>query len=267
LTEAGPGDPNNDCGPPMIPLHDDNPTSLRPLVTVALIVACTLVFLWQITLPARQAQAAVYAFGMIPAVLFGDAKLPPELVAIPAVASLITSMFLHGGWLHLIGNMLYLWIFGNNIEDAMGHGRFIAFYLLCGVAAAMTQAVQDPASAIPMIGASGAIGGVLGGYIVLFPRARILVLVPLGVIFFTWRIPALVVLGVWFAVQFLMSSMSPGATGGVATWAHIGGFVAGMILIIPFRDKRFALFGGPRRAGAASRPRSSRKSTLRGPWG
>ncbi|HEY5598410.1 MAG TPA: rhomboid family intramembrane serine protease [Kiloniellales bacterium] len=251
----------------MIPLHDDNPTSIRPLVTIALIVACTLVFLWQVSLPGPRAQGAVYAFGMIPAVLFGDAELPPDLVAVPAAVSLITSMFLHGGWLHLIGNMLYLWIFGNNIEDAMGHGRFIAFYLLCGIAAALTQAVQDPSSTVPMIGASGAIGGVLGGYIVLFPRARILVLVPLGVIFFTWRVPALVVLGIWFALQFLLSTMSTGAPGGVATWAHVGGFVAGLILIVPFRDKRFALFGRHRAPAAGGRSGPGRRSHLRGPWG
>jgi len=257
----------------MIPLHDDNPTSIRPLVTIALIVACTLVFLWQVSLSARDAQIAVYAFGMIPAVLFGDAELPATLATIPATVSLLTSMFMHGGWMHLIGNMLYLWIFGNNVEDSMGHGRFIVFYLLCGIAAALTQAVQDPASVVPMIGASGAIGGILGGYIVLFPHARILVLVPLGVVFFTMRIPALVVLGIWFALQFFLSTMSgTGAPGGVATWAHVGGFVAGLILIAPFRYKRFPLFGRLRRAGAASRPRASRprprgRSNLRGPWG
>ncbi len=251
----------------MIPLHDDNPTSIRPLVTIALIVACTLVFLWQVSLPAQQAQAAVYAFGMIPAVLFGDAELPPDLVTVPAAVSLITSMFLHGGWLHLIGNMLYLWIFGNNVEDSMGHGRFIAFYLLCGIAAALTQAVQDPSSTVPMIGASGAIGGVLGGYVMLFPHARILVLMPVGVIFFTLRVPALVVLGIWFALQFLLSTMGAGVPGGVATWAHVGGFVAGLILIVPFRDKRFPLFARPRRPAAGGRPRPGRRSHLRGPWG
>jgi membrane associated rhomboid family serine protease len=164
--------------------------------------------------------------------------------------------------------MLYLWIFGNNIEDSMGHARFLAFYLLCGVAAALTQAAQDPASVVPMIGASGAIGGVLGGYILLFPRARILVLVPLGIVFFTMRIPALVVLGIWFALQFLLSTMSgTGAPGGVATWAHVGGFVAGLILIGPFRDKRFPMFGGPRRAAAGRKSRPGGRSGLRGPWG
>jgi membrane associated rhomboid family serine protease len=161
-------------------------------------------------------------------------------------------MFLHGGWMHLIGNMLYLWIFGNNVEDAMGHVRFPIFYLLCGIAAALAQGFYDPNSAVPMIGASGAIGGVLGGYLLLYPRARVLVLIPLG--FFTQliRIPALAVLGFWFVLQFIQSALSSGEGGGVAYWAHIGGFVAGMVLILVFRDKGIPLLGRPRR---------------RGPWG
>ena len=152
---------------------------------------------------------------------------------------------LHGGLMHLLGNMLYLWIFGNNIEDSMGHVRFIIFYLLCGIAAALAQALQDPASTVPMIGASGAIGGVLGGYLMLFPRARVLVLVPLGFFMHTLRVPALFVLGIWFVMQFLYSAMTTGQPGGVAYWAHIGGFVAGAILIIPFRSSEFPLFSGP----------------------
>jgi len=134
----------------MIPLHDDNPTHIFPVVTVGLIVVCVLVFFWQLSLPGQASQQAVYSFGLIPAVLFGDARLPAELVAVPPALSVLTSMFLHGGWMHLIGNMLYLWIFGNNIEDSMGHARFIVFYVLCGVAAALTQALQDPASIIPI---------------------------------------------------------------------------------------------------------------------
>lgn len=237
----------------MIPLHDDNPTTLMPLVTVGLIVACTAVFLWQVTLPPGAAERAVYAYGMIPAVLFGERELPAEVAAIPATLSVLTSMFLHGGWMHLIGNMLYLWIFGNNVEDAMGHGRFVVFYLLCGLAAALAQAFQDPGSAVPMIGASGAIGGVLGAYVLLYPRARVLVLVPLGFFFYTLRIPAMIVLGLWFGLQFLSSALSAGQVGGVAYWAHIGGFVAGMVLILPFRKKGFPLFAGPRGGRAAPR--------------
>jgi rhomboid family protein len=255
----------------MIPLHDDNPTSRFPYVTIGLIAASTLVFLWQQSLPPAAAQQAVYSFGMIPAVLFGEARLSAELAAVPAMLSVLTSMFMHGGWMHLIGNMLYLWIFGNNIEDATGHGRFIAFYLLSGVAAAMSQALQDPASAVPMIGASGAIGGVLGAYAVLFPRARVLVLVPLGFFITTIRIPAMLVLGFWFVLQFVQTAMTPAGAGGVAYWAHIGGFLAGIVLIVPLKGKGFPLFGRPRsRAPGARRtvtriPRSGRRG--RGPWG
>ncbi len=251
----------------MIPLHDDNPTTRFPFVTIGLIAASTLVFLWQRTLPPGAAEQAVYSFGMIPAVLFGEARLSADLVAVPAMLSVLTSMFMHGGWMHLIGNMLYLWIFGNNIEDATGHGRFIAFYLLSGVAAAMSQALQDPASTVPMIGASGAIGGVLGAYALLFPRARVLVLIPLGFFITTIRVPALLVLGFWIVLQFVQSAMTPAGGGGVAYWAHIGGFLAGLALIVPLKGKGFPLFGGSgsRARRATTRiPRSGHRR--RGPW-
>jgi len=205
----------------MIPLHDDNPTTLTPVVTIALIAICVLVFLWQLSLPPGAAERAIYSFGLIPAVLLGKAQLPPEVAAVPAELSVVTSMFLHGWLLHLGGNMLYLWIFGNNVEDSMGHGRFVAFYLLCGLAAALMQAFQAPDSTVPMIGASGAIGGVLGGYIMLFPRARVLVLLPLVVFITVIRVPAVIVLGLWFALQFLLSATTAGQAGGVAHWAHI----------------------------------------------
>jgi membrane associated rhomboid family serine protease len=263
----------------MIPIKDDNPTVLTPYVTIGLIVACALIFFWQISLSPRAAQLAVYAYGMIPAVLFGKAQLPPEIATIPAEASVLTSMFLHGGWLHLIGNMLYLWIFGNNVEDAMGHGRFVAFYLLCGVAAALAQVAQDPGSTVPMIGASGAIAGVLGGYAMLFPRAHVLVLIPIGFFIAPLRIPALVVLGFWFVLQFIQSALTPMAAGGVAHWAHVGGFLTGLVLIVPFRSKAFPLFGGPRtnphRFAAGGPPRghygrtpwgSARRGPRKGPW-
>ena len=151
----------------MFPLHDDNPTQTVPYVTWALITACVLAFLWQQSL-GDAVQSAVYAFGMIPAVLLDIKSLPPELDLLPAWMTVLTSMFLHGGWMHLIGNMLYLWIFGNNVEDAMGHGRFLAFYLLCGIIAALSQVAMNTASEVPMVGASGAISGVLGAYILLF---------------------------------------------------------------------------------------------------
>ena len=254
----------------MIPLHDDNPTQRFPMLTIGLIALCVLVFLWQVTLPPQAAQAAVYSFGMIPAVVFGEAVLTAELAAVPPALSVVTSMFMHGGWMHLIGNMLYLWIFGNNIEDSMGHVRFIAFYLLCGTAAAFAQAFQDPSSTVPMIGASGAIGGVLGGYALLFPHARVLVLIPIGFIMTTVRIPALWVLGFWFVLQFVQSAMSADTGGGgVAYWAHIGGFLAGLILIPFFKDRSVPLFGRGRnrRAGPTSSMRIPRSgSRRRGPW-
>jgi len=154
-------------------------------------------------------------------------------------------MFLHGGWMHLIGNMLYLWIFGNNVEDVMGHVRFIFFYLLCGIAAVFTQAFPNPQSDIPMIGASGAISGVLGAYLLLYPHARILVAIPFGFYIHTTRLPAGIVLGFWFILQLISSALS-GGQGGVAFGAHIGGFVMGMILILFFRHKGVRLFAPAR---------------------
>jgi|SRR5436190_13753088 len=214
----------------MIPLRDDNPTRTWPVVTVALIVLCSLVFLWQLSLSTNGQQQAAYLFGFIPAVVFGNAQLEGQWI--PAGATIITSMFLHGGWLHLIGNMLYLWIFGDNIEDRLGRGRFVAFYLLCGAVAALGQGLADARSEVPMIGASGAISGVLGAYLVLYPRAKVLVLVPLLIFITTVRVPALVVLGIWFAGQLLSSlAAAPGSGGGVAFAAHVGGFVAGVVLI------------------------------------
>src|SRR5262245_58639358 len=134
----------------MIPLRDDNPSTIAPVVTVLFIVACVLVFLWQVSLWPARGQQIVYALGVIPAVLLGQRELPPELVLVPPAATMFTSMFMHGGWMHLIGNMLYLWIFGDNVEDSMGHGRFVVFYLLCGLAAVLAQALPEPGSTIPM---------------------------------------------------------------------------------------------------------------------
>jgi membrane associated rhomboid family serine protease len=220
----------------MIPLKDDNPTHTIPLVNYALLASCIAVFLWQVSLGA-QAQAAIYAYGLIPDVLLGDAKLPPELRAVPAWMTVFTSMFMHGGFLHLLGNMLYLWIFADNVEDRMGHGRFIVFYLLCGIGAALAQALPDPDSQIPMVGASGAISGVLGAYLLMFPRAHVLVLIPLGLFTQLVRLPAMLVLGLWFGMQ-LLSEMYAQEGAGVAFRAHIGGFVAGMLLLPIFRKRR-----------------------------
>ena len=247
----------------MFPIHDDNPTHRTPIVTVALIVSCIAIFFWQVSLGPQAGAAAVYSFGFIPALLFTDASLPSDLAVIPPSATLFTSMFLHGGFMHLAGNMLYLWVFGNNIEDVCGHGRFLAFYLGCGVGAAFAQALPDPGSQVPMIGASGAISGVLGAYLLLFPHARLHVLIPFG---FLWvhTLPAGWLLAFWFVFQLLSGLWSDPGQAGVAFWAHIGGFVAGMALIFVFRDRRFKVGGGRR---ATTRGRSRLPRTRSGPWG
>ena len=230
----------------MFPIHDDNPTRITPYVTYALLSACVLIFLWQVSL-GDAAQQAVYSFGVIPSVLFATRSLPVELEILPAWLTIFSSMFLHGGWMHLIGNMLYLWVFGNNVEDAMGHKRFILFYLSCGLLAALTQAVLNPDSEIPMIGASGAISGVLGAYVLLHPHARILVVIPIGILIYTPWIAAYWVLGFWFVLQLINSLISDSDMGGVAYGAHIGGFVAGMLLIPFFKYRHVPLFSPAKR--------------------
>ncbi|MDH3309948.1 MAG: rhomboid family intramembrane serine protease [Gammaproteobacteria bacterium] len=230
----------------MIPLHDDNPTTIKPFLTIAFIVSCSVIFLWQLSLGTRGFEMAVYRLGVIPAALLGDKTLPPELAMVPPTLTVFTSMFMHGGWMHLIGNMLYLWIFGNNIEDAMGHVRFVVFYLLCGIAAVFAQALPNMESTIPMIGASGAISGVLGAYLLLFPRAHVLVLVPLGFFTRTMYLPAMVVLGFWFLLQLINSALADPGQGGVAFGAHIGGFIAGMVLLPLFKYRHVRLFTPPR---------------------
>jgi len=238
----------------MIPLKDDNPTEIKPIVTIGLIMTCVLVFLYQVSLPGKLGEIFVYQYGAIPAVVFGYADLPAEMVAVSPYGSLVTSMFLHGGWMHLIGNMMYLWIFGNNIEDVMGHVKFIVFYVLCGILAALSHAAIDSGSAVPMVGASGAISGVLGAYLLLYPHARVLVLIPLGFFSQMIYVPAGIVLGLWFLLQLLSGGMSVGHQGGgVAFFAHIGGFLSGMALI-PFFKHSHVRFFNP----AHSHPRSWR---------
>lgn len=231
----------------MIPLHDDNPTERTPIVTIAFIATCVLVFFYQASLSAGSGETFVFQYGAIPALVFGEAESPEMGIAIPAYATLITSMFLHGGWMHLIGNMLYLWVFGNNIEDVMGHAKYIGFYVACGILAALSHALTDPSSAIPMVGASGAISGVLGAYLLLFPRARVLVMMPyVG----TTRVAAGFVLGMWFVMQLLSGGMSIGSSGGgIAFFAHIGGFLAGMVLIGLFKRPDVPFFAPARRGG------------------
>ena len=227
----------------MIPLKDDNPTEIKPIVTIVFIVACVLVFLRQVSLPPKLGEIFVYQYGAIPAVVFGYADLPQEIAAVSAYGSLISSMFLHGGWMHLIGNMMYLWIFGNNIEDVMGHVRFVVFYGLCGILAALSHAVIDTGSTVPMVGASGAISGVLGAYLLLYPRARVLVLIPFGFFSQVVYVPAGIVLGLWFVMQLFSGGMSIGHEGGgVAFFAHVGGFIAGMVLIPFFKYSHVRFF-------------------------
>tara|TARA_B100002003_G_scaffold242276_1_gene265103 strand:- start:20 stop:688 length:669 start_codon:yes stop_codon:yes gene_type:complete len=219
----------------VIPLHDDNPTRSISIITIALIAVCGAVFLVQVTAEPRAAIELIYRFGVIPTVLLGDAELPEALGALPAWATVVSSMFLHGGWLHMLGNMLYLWLFGNNIEDAMGHGRFVVFYLVCGILATLAHGIAEPGSEIPTIGASGAISGVLGAYLVLYPRARVLVLIFLGFFVQTVRLPAVIVLGFWIVLQLFSAVTQSAEASGVAVFAHIGGFVAGMALINLFK--------------------------------
>lgn len=226
----------------MIPLHDENPTHQPGYVTWTLMALCIGVFALQFSAPQIAAQNLVLSFGLIPAVLNDIALLPAEINKIPAELSIVTSMFLHGGFMHLAGNMLYLFIFGNNIEDCMGKVRFIIFYLLCGTAAAYGQVLYHPESTIPMIGASGAISGVLGAYLLVYPRAKVLVLIPLGFIMQTIRMPAGIVLLIWFGIQIFSSLSAEPGTPGVAWYAHIGGFIAGCVLIPIFKYKSVPLF-------------------------
>lgn len=230
----------------MIPLKDDNPTRIVPFVSWIILGVCVLVFLWQLSLGPRGNQEAVYALGVIPAVLLEGARLPPEIALIRPELTIFTSMFMHGGWLHLIGNMLYLWIFSDNVEDSMGHVRFVIFYLACGTVAVFAQALPDPGSTIPMIGASGAISGVLGAYLLLYPHAKVVVLIPLGFFSQVVLLPAGIVLALWFGLQLLQSALTPKGAAGIAFGAHIGGFIAGMALISLFKSKRVRLLNPPR---------------------
>lgn len=218
----------------MVPLRDDNPTSSKPRVTIALIIINIFVFLFQINLGPKQLEIFWNVFAIVPIQLTASFR---GLLEFPLLEwmTLITSQFLHGGFLHIGGNMLYLWVFGNNIEDQLGHVRFLIFYLGCGALAGLTQWIFDPASGVPTLGASGAIAGIMGAYILRFPRAQIVTLIPLLFFFFTIRIPALYFLGFWFIQQALYGLLSLGGevnvgSGGVAYWAHAGGFVFGLIL-------------------------------------
>lgn len=219
----------------MIPLRDENPSTTRPIVTWLIILACVLVFLYTSSLPEALANRFIASFGAVPAAVTGRTGGG----GLHGYATLVTSMFLHGGWLHLIGNMLYLWIFGDNVEDLMGHGGFLIFYLITGIAAAASHIALNATSTLPLVGASGAISGVLGGYLVLFPRARIISIIPLLYVFRIVAVPAIVFLPLWFLIQFSSGLLSLGVGGsGVAFWAHVGGFAAGVVLVRVFARRR-----------------------------
>ena len=209
----------------MIPLRDVIPSRTFPFFTIVLIVLNSLAFLYEQSLPRPVREVFVGAYGVVPAHF--------------ALASVFTSMFLHGGWMHFLGNMLFLWIFGDNVEDQLGHARFPLFYLLCGTVAALAHVFMNPASFIPTIGASGAIAGVMGAYFVLYPHSRILALLPLFIYFEVVEVPAIFFLGIWFVMQFFygVGSMAMGRAGGagIAFWAHVAGFLAGMVTVFVFR--------------------------------
>jgi membrane associated rhomboid family serine protease len=236
-----------------LPLYDDNPTARDPIVTYLLIGLCVGAFLWQL---GQNETAVIYQYGMIPARLFGLWH-PRGYQVIPAWATLVTSMFLHGGWFHLIGNMMFLWIFGNNIEDVLGRGRFLLFYLCCGVIAALTQAISSYGTHVPMVGASGAIAGVLGAYLLLYPSANVRVFVWIVIFFRIVNVPAWILLGLWFAMQVLSGlERSPG-TPGVAFWAHVGGFVAGVVLVTLLRPRGLPLLQPQRSRAFVTLPPSA----------
>ena len=235
----------------MFPIRDDNPQILVPFATFGIIALNVLAWALLQGFGAEPAlSASVCKLGLIPADLLdtfrgtvsapiGDGRFCVSGGDAAAWPTMFTSMFMHGGWFHIIGNMWFLWIFGDNVEDAMGHVRFVIFYLLCGLGAAGLQIVANPESAVPMVGASGAIGGVMGAYIVLYPRVHVHMLLLLGFYVSTFAVPAVAMLGYWILVQLIGGIGSIGATGGgVAFWAHVGGFVAGALLVFLFRDRR-----------------------------
>ncbi len=235
----------------MFPLYDENATTRQPIATVAIIIICVTAWIFLQGLGSQQALArSLCAFGLIPGKLLG--LLPPgthvrvgrDMYCViqdqRGVYTLLTHMFLHGGWFHLIGNMWFLWVFGDNVEDALGPGRFFLFYLLCGLAAAGAQIMTNTTSALPMVGASGAIGGIMGAYGRLYPHARVQTLLFLGFFITTVSLPAIAMLGYWFVIQLVAGIPSLSATGGgVAFWAHIGGFLCGFFLVPLVRNPAY----------------------------
>ncbi len=256
-----------------LPYKDENPTELTPVVTLGIIALNVAAWLFVQGAGADEPLTrSVCQLGLIPGELLGKvpvgAVIPlgrdplghlitcPNPIGPPHIATVLTSMFMHGGWLHILGNMWFLWVFGNNIEDSMGHARFVVFYLLCGVAAAAAQMLTDPRSVVPMVGASGAISGVMGAYILLYPRVRVHTLVFLGIFVTSVAWPASVILGYWFLLQLLFGAVGTfgRVQGGTAFWAHVGGFILGLVLIKWFANSEYL---ERRRGGVLILPRDA----------
>lgn len=250
----------------MFPIRDINPTRSTPLVTYALIATNILVFLFQLVLMAGGASWIVPAFGVVPERMWADPT--------GEAYTIFTAMFMHGDFMHLLGNMLFLYIFGDNVEDELGHGRYAVFYATAGVAAAAAQVIVDPASPIPMIGASGAIGGVLAAYVVLHPRAPILVLNPIPLLWLIWGffivLPAWFFVGYWFLWENVIRGVLLPSSSSVAFYAHIGGFIAGLLLVRPMatgrRRKTIQAWKGWRPPPGPPRRRRSSTGSRRDPW-
>jgi hypothetical protein len=226
----------------MIPLRDINPRYTTPFVNIAIIALNSLVWLYQVSLGADGGERFIFTLGLVPARI--DELLTAHAVNLGgALMPLVTSMFLHGGWMHVIGNMWFLWVFGDNIEDRMGHSIYFLFYLACGLGAGLIHTAFNWGSSVPTVGASGAISGVMGAYFVFFPRSKIVTLVPLLVVFFTVQIPAMFFVGYWIVIQFIggLGSMRTHGQGGVAFWAHIGGFAVGFVLAKLLQPRRVTL--------------------------
>jgi membrane associated rhomboid family serine protease len=218
----------------MIPIYDDNPALGKPLLVITIIAVCIIVWFWQSGLSYQDSNTVIVNFGLTPKVFLSGPLL--------SFFTLFTSMFMHGGFMHLAGNMLYLWIFGDNIEGALGHFRFVIFYFLCGTAAAFTQILSAPDSTIPMIGASGAVSGVLGAYLIFYPRARIRTFVFLGIFITFLRLPAVLLLGFWILGQVISAFISNPGSPGVAWFAHLGGFFMGMLLAPLLKKPNISIF-------------------------
>jgi len=222
----------------MIPIRDRNPSGTFPFVTVSIIALNIMVFLFELSM-GQGLDSFLFQFGVVPIKVYYSTDIPGSNI-INTYFPFLSFMFLHGGFVHLIGNMWYLWIFGDNVEDRLGRIKFVIFYLICGIGSAIVHVYFNSQSGVPCVGASGAIAGVLGAYMVTFPRARVLVLIPLFIVWQTIELPAIIVLGFWFLIQFFSGTASISSThgGGVAWWAHIGGFVLGVILIKLFPKSR-----------------------------